>query len=110
MRGRCHGSRQSYCAVFAEPEIISNIHSGPPMENLYAGIPESVKERMMDVMRRIDINAEVVLCGGVAQNKRIVRIFDSELVFPVVVPDNPLIVGALGAALFAREHAKKWRR
>ena len=97
----------SYCAVFAESEIISNIHRGFSMESICAGICESVKERMMDVMRRIDINKEVLLCGGVAQNKTIVRMFDSELGFPVVVPEDPLAVGALGAALIAREIGKK---
>jgi predicted CoA-substrate-specific enzyme activase len=97
----------SYCAVFAESEIISNIHRGFSMESICAGICESVMQRMMDVMGRVETRKDVILCGGVAQSKTIIRMFDSAMGFPVLVPENPLTVGALGAALFARNLVKK---
>lgn len=97
----------SYCAVFAESEIISNVHRGFSMESICAGICESVMQRMMDVMTRVDTAKDVVLCGGVAQSRTIIRMFDSVLDFPVLVPADPLTVGALGAALIARDLVKK---
>jgi predicted CoA-substrate-specific enzyme activase len=97
----------SYCAVFSESEIISNIHRGYSRESICAGICESVMHRMMEVMDRIDIDKDVILCGGVAQNKAIVRMFDAALGFSVKIPKNPLTVGALGAALIARDLVKK---
>ena len=96
----------NYCAVFAESEIISNIHRGFPIENICSGICESVMQRMLDVLRRVEMHKDVVLCGGVAKNRTIVKMFDSELGFPVLVPENPMIVGALGAALIAETTVK----
>ena len=96
----------NYCAVFAESEIISNIHRGFPLENICAGICESVTQRMLDVLRRVETHKDVVLCGGVAKNRTVVKMFDSELGFPVLVPENPMIVGALGAALIAETTVK----
>jgi predicted CoA-substrate-specific enzyme activase len=93
----------SYCAVFSESEIISNIHRGFSLESICAGICESVMHCMMDVMKRIDIEKDVILCGGIAQNKAIIRMFDSALGFPVKIPEDPLTMGALGAALIARD-------
>jgi len=97
----------SYCAVFAESEIISNIHHGFPVDNICAGICESVMQRMMDLLRRVDTQKDVLLCGGVAKYRTIVRMFDKELGFPVLIPENPLIIGALGAALIAKGLVKK---
>jgi predicted CoA-substrate-specific enzyme activase len=97
----------SYCAVFAESEIISNIHRGFHIDTICAGICESVMQRMIDVLRRVDTQKDVLLCGGVAKYRTIVKMFDSELGFPVLVPEDPQIVGALGAALVARNLAKK---
>lgn len=97
----------SYCAVFSESEIISNIHRGFSLESICAGVCESVMQRMIDIMERIGIEKEVMLCGGVARNPAITRMFDSELGFPVKIPENPLTVGALGAALIARDLTKR---
>jgi predicted CoA-substrate-specific enzyme activase len=97
----------SYCAVFAESEIISNIHRGFPIDNICAGICESVMQRMMDVLRRVATQKDVLLCGGVATYQTIVKMFDSELGFPVLVPEDPQVIGALGAALVSRDLAKK---
>ena len=96
----------STCSVFAESEIISNIHRGFPLENICAGICESVMQRMLDVLRRVETHKDVVLCGGVAKNRTIVKMFDAELGFPVLVPEDPVIVGALGAALIAETTVK----
>nr|HID59489.1 2-hydroxyglutaryl-CoA dehydratase [Desulfobacterales bacterium] len=93
----------SYCAVFAESEIISNIHRGFSKESICAGICESIAQRMHDVLRRVRIEKEVVLCGGVATNGTVVKMFEAELDFPVLVPKDPLMVGALGAAIIARD-------
>ncbi len=55
----------------------------------------------------VGVKPPILLCGGVAQSKTIIRMFDSAMGFPVLVPENPLTVGALGAALIARDLVKK---
>lgn len=93
----------SYCAVFAESEIISNIHRGCSLESICAGICDSVMQRMLDVIRMVGIVSKVVLCGGVARNRAIINMFEAGCGLSVYVPKDALIIGALGAAVVARD-------
>jgi predicted CoA-substrate-specific enzyme activase len=99
----------STCAVFAESEVISHVHRVPPtpMEDIAAGIYYSIVSRIMTLLKRIGIKKDVAAVGGVALNKGLVNTLEKELGFPVLVPDNPQIVAALGAAIIARENLEK---
>ena len=57
--------------------------------------------------RGLEIEADVVLTGGVAQNEGVVRAISHNLGGKVLVPDEPLYSGALGAALLARDMAAR---
>ena len=94
------------CAVFAESEVISHVHREPPtpMDEIAAGIYSSVVSRIMVLCKRIGINRDVAVVGGVALNSGLVHILEEELGFGVLVPDSPQIVTALGAAIIAREN------
>jgi activator of 2-hydroxyglutaryl-CoA dehydratase len=48
------------------------------------------------------MQSEVVMSGGVSKNIGIIRAMEAKLGKPVLVPEDPQIVGALGAALFAQ--------
>ena len=61
----------------------------------------------MTLLKRIGIKKDVAAVGGVALNKGLVNTLEKELGFPVLVPDNPQIVAALGAAIIARENMEK---
>ena len=93
------------CAVFAESEVISHIHRVPATlkEDIVAGIYRSVLGRIISMCKRIGIEREVVATGGVALNKGIISILSKELGFEILVPENPQIVAALGAAIIAHE-------
>ena len=97
------------CAVFAESEVISHIHRVPPTpkEEIIAGIHASMVSRVMGLVKRLNIEREVVMTGGVARNKGLVDILEKEIGFKVLVPENPEMVGALGAAVLARENIEK---
>ena len=97
------------CAVFAESEVISHIHRVPPTpkEEIIAGIHASMVSRMMGLLKRLGITREVALVGGVARNKGLTDILEKELGFKVLVPENPEIVAALGAAILAKEYLEK---
>jgi len=94
----------STCAVFAESEVVSLVHRSPPVPiaNILAGIHESVANRLVGLAHRVGIPSEVVMSGGVSRNSGIIRAMEARLGKPVLVPDEPQIVGALGAALFAQ--------
>ncbi len=97
------------CAVFAESEVISHIHRVPPTpkEEIIAGIHSSMVSRIMGLLKRLGIEKDVAVVGGVAKNKGLIDILEKELGFKVLVPENPEIVAALGAAILAREGIEK---
>lgn len=97
----------SICAVFAESEIISHIHRGVTKERIVAGIHRAVVDRIMQLISRVGINPEIVVTGGVAKNKAIINELETRLKLEVVSPEEPQIVGALGAALIAKEKLHK---
>jgi len=99
----------STCAVFAESEVISHVHREPPtpMEEIAAGIYFSVVSRIVSLSKRIGIEKDVTAVGGVALNSGLIRILQEELGVGLLVPDNPQIVAALGAAIIARENIEK---
>jgi (R)-2-hydroxyacyl-CoA dehydratese activating ATPase len=97
------------CAVFAESEVISHIHRVPPTpkEEIIAGIHASMVSRVMGLLKRLGIEREVAVVGGVARNKGLVAILEQELGFKVLVPENPEMVAALGASILAKENLDK---
>ena len=61
----------------------------------------------MVMCKRIGIEREVAVVGGVALNKGLINIVEQELGFKVMVPEVPQIVAALGAGIIARENVEK---
>jgi len=94
---------QSNCAVFAESEIISLLHMKRKREDILKGVLKGVAERIYSLLLQVGWEGEVAVVGGVAKNKGIVMAIEELLACPVLVPDNPEIVGAMGSALIAEE-------
>lgn len=97
----------STCTVFAESEVISLLSAGTPKADIIAGVHKSVASKAGSLVLRIGLQEDVVMSGGVAQNRGVVKAMEAELKVPVQVAPNPQIVGALGAALFAYEAQMK---
>lgn len=97
------------CAVFAESEVISHVHRDPPtpIADIAAGIYYSIVIRLMALCKRVGIEKDVVVTGGVALNKGLINILEQELGFSVLVPDMAQSVAALGAAIIAQENIDK---
>jgi len=97
------------CAVFAESEVISHVHRDPPTpkEEIVAGIYLSVISRIMALCKRIGIEKDAAVSGGVALNSGLVNTLEKEMGFGVLVPDAPQLVAALGAAILAGESIEK---
>jgi predicted CoA-substrate-specific enzyme activase len=95
----------STCAVFAESEIVAEIHRGTSTEDILRGVNESMVSKIAAIGRRVGIVPDVVLTGGVARNVGVVQALRELLEMDLAVPEHPEITGALGAALLAREPA-----
>ena len=93
----------SFCTVFAAQEVSARLAEGVPLCDLAAGIYESVADRILRIVSRLSVEREVVITGGGAKSANLVRIFSDKLGYDVLVPPEPLITGALGAATLGRE-------
>ena len=89
------------CTIFAEQEVVSKLSYGIPLKDILGGLHQSIATRIYRLASRLRIEREVVITGGCAKNAALIKALESKLGLPVVVPDNPLITGALGAALLA---------
>ncbi|HEX59244.1 MAG TPA: 2-hydroxyglutaryl-CoA dehydratase [Methanomicrobia archaeon] len=93
----------SMCTVFAESEVISYIHRKVPIENIIAGVHESIANRIFGMMNRVGVEKDIALVGGVARNVGVVKALEAKVGESILVPEGPQLIGALGAALIAAE-------
>jgi len=91
------------CTVFAQQEAISLISEGTPLEDIVAGLHDAIASRVVGMVRRLKIEPDVVFTGGVAKNVGVVSAVKENLGCEVFVPEEPLLTGAVGAALLGKE-------
>jgi predicted CoA-substrate-specific enzyme activase len=109
MKSRNKVKISSTCTVFAEQEVISRIADGALLEDILAGLHDAIASRVYRMVQRLKIERDVVVTGGVAKNTGVVKALEDYLGFPVLVPEEPLLTGAIGAALIGRELTQKAR-
>ena len=98
----------STCTVFAEHEVINKLANGETIPNLIAGIHESVATRVYALVNKLKIEPDVAITGGGAKNIGLVTALEGKFGYPILVPPEPLITGALGAALVGKEVYQKY--
>lgn len=89
------------CTVFAESEVVSLLARGEKPPNIALGIHQSIVSRLQSLIGRLGSHEEIVFVGGVAKNKCLVSLLAKKLTGKIRVPEEPQIVGAIGAALAA---------
>ena len=95
------------CTVYAEQEVKSKLVEGVPLSDLVAGIHESLASRIFRMVNRLKVEEEIILTGGVAKNIGFVKALSDKLGQETTVPSDPLLTGALGAALLGKDLVKK---
>ena len=92
------------CTVFAESEVVSLIHSSTPKEDIAKAVLDAVASRVCAMVRRVGIDNDVVLIGGMVNNPGFVSSLKGAMgVDEIKLPDMPEYVSALGCALLAAE-------
>lgn len=94
----------SICTVFAESEVISMIAKQEKRENIIAGIHESAAARIATLANKISIKEPVMMTGGVAKNKGMVKALEDRLKCKILVSKAAQENGAIGAAVLASKH------
>ncbi|GAB4296432.1 MAG: acyl-CoA dehydratase activase [Myxococcota bacterium] len=95
----------STCTVFAESEVVSLISEGESVENIAAAMCRAIATRVSGLATRVGIKEKVAMSGGVAKNIGVIAALREILGCEIGVPKEPQIIGAVGAALFAREES-----
>jgi predicted CoA-substrate-specific enzyme activase len=96
-------SISSTCTVFAQQEVISRLSEGVPLEDIVAGIHDAIASRVARMVGRLKAEPDVVFTGGVAKNVGVVKALEENLGCKVLVPKEPLLSGAIGAALLGKK-------
>lgn len=88
----------SMCTVFAESEVISLIARGEDRKDIALSLHHSIVNRVMTMVSRMNPEEKIVFAGGVAKNRCVIELLKKKL-GDILIPDEPQILGALGAAM-----------
>jgi len=93
----------SLCTVFAQSEVVSLVARGADSRAIALGVHEAIATRVAGMARRVGPKERAVFAGGGALNPCLRQLLSQKLNVELTVPEEPQIVGGLGAALVARE-------
>ena len=91
------------CAVFAKSEAITYLRHGVAKSDILAGLHEAIATRSLNLLKRVSIQKNFSITGGIAKNSGMVAKLREKVGLEPLLCEDPQIIGALGAALFARE-------
>ncbi len=94
------------CTIWAQQEVAASLAQGIPISDLLAGVHQSLADRICRMVNRIRVEEAVIVTGGGAKNKGLLKALSEQLGHEILVPEEPLISGALGAALMGKEIVK----
>jgi predicted CoA-substrate-specific enzyme activase len=100
------------CAVFAESEVINHLSQGAAPADIMHGAIISLVGRSVQLMRRVRMEPEFTLIGGILRFDRMVGVVREQLGAEVNVPEGELVqfTSALGAALLGHQRVEKRSR
>ncbi len=90
------------CAVFGESEAITRVAEGVHKEDIAAGVNKSLADKIASMVKKVILQTPCAICGGGALNTGLVKTLEYELDTELLVPPQPQIIAALGAATIAR--------
>ncbi len=93
------------CAIYAKVEALSLLKRGINKEDILAGLHDAIGSRCISLLRRVSIEKEFAISGGIAKNIGMVTKLEERLNLKALIAPDPQIIGALGAASFAMNHA-----
>ena len=91
------------CTIWAQQEVAASLAQGIPISDLLAGVHQSLADRICRMVLRLKVEDAVIVTGGGGKNRGLLKALSQQLGREVLVPKEPLITGALGAALLGKE-------
>lgn len=101
-------SLQKPCCILTQIEIRNLVFEGRNRADIAAGINDITARQILHLVRDLGVESDVGVTGGIAKNIGLVRCLEQALETEFVqFPEDPQIIGAIGAALFAADRVKK---
>jgi len=107
LRSETPAKISNICTIWAQQEVASSLAQGIPISDLLAGVHQSLADRICRMVRRLKVEDAVIVTGGGGKNRGLLKALSQQLDREVLVPSDPLITGALGAALLGKEMVEK---
>ena len=95
------------CVIFAESDVVSLIHKDEPKTEIARAIFDAMAERVASMVLRLGVNKDIVLVGGVGKDEGFVASLKRRLGTEILIPEDPIYAGAVGAALVAAKRAAR---
>ena len=93
------------CGIFAQSSAVSELSKGRPVEDILMGVSKAlVGNYLATLAKGKQLLPPIVFQGATALNKALVKCFEEELGYPVLVPENCSFMGAIGIALLTEEN------
>jgi len=95
------------CVIFGESDVVTLIHRQESKPEIARAVFDAMADRVSSMVRRLGVNPDVVLIGGVAKDVGFVASLKRKLGVDLSIPEHPEFAGAYGAALVAAGRAKE---
>jgi predicted CoA-substrate-specific enzyme activase len=95
------------CCILTQIEIRRLLFGGRNRADIAAGINEITALQILSLARDLDVEKDIAFTGGMAKNIGLARSLERALGVELVrFPQDPQLIGAIGAALFAADRAR----
>ena len=91
------------CAVFAKSDAIQYLRKGVAKSDILSGLHDAIAVRCLGLLKRVGVEKEFTITGGISKNRGMVGALREKVGLEPLLCEDPQLVGALGAALFAAE-------
>jgi len=95
------------CTIWAQQEVAASLAEGVPIPDLLAGVHQSLADRISRMVNRLKVEEAIIVTGGGARNRGLLKALSEQLHREILTPEEPLLTGALGAALLGKEIVEK---
>jgi predicted CoA-substrate-specific enzyme activase len=95
------------CAVFGESEAVSRVAEGIAKEDILAGVHQALADRISALVEQVGLEQDCAVSGGGALNVGLARKLEEKLVVKLMVPPQPQLITALGAAIMAEKESSR---
>ena len=110
-RSKAPANLGSRCTVFMTSSIVSAQRAGYGPDDIMAGLTRSIIENVFTKVVRVpnidSLGGRIVVQGGTFMNDAVLRAFEDFVGRPVTRAPYPGLMGAIGAALLAKDHRER---